>query len=83
MVGEHLDLSSNPGEPDDAHQTVDRGTAAGRPFLGIRFNCCDVYARIYANEAFTAFRGHCPKCAKPVWVRIAYGGSDSRFFDVG
>jgi hypothetical protein len=83
MVGEHLDLSSEPDEPDGADQTVDRGTTGGRPFLGIRFHCCDVYARIYADEALTAFRGHCPKCAKPVWVRIAHGGSDSRFFDVG
>jgi len=82
MVGEHLDLSSNPDDSDDAHRAGERGMSGRRPFLGVRFHCCDVYARIYADEAFTAYSGHCPKCAKPVRVRIGPGGSDSRFFDV-
>jgi hypothetical protein len=83
MVGEHLDLTSGPGEPDDVREEGDRGSAGGRPFLGVRFLCCDVYSRIYADDARTAYRGHCPKCAKPVTVRIGVGGSDARFFDVG
>jgi hypothetical protein len=83
MVGEYLDLTSDPGNSEAGRQSGERGTTGGRSFLGVHFRCCDVYARIYADEALTAYRGHCPRCAKPVMVRIGPGGSDSRFFDVG
>jgi hypothetical protein len=83
MVGEHLDLSSDPDDSGDPHAQAEQGAIGGRPFLGVRFLCCGVYSRIYADEARTAYRGNCPRCAKPVFVRIGPGGSDSRFFDVG
>jgi hypothetical protein len=51
-----------------------------RKFLGILFACCNVYARAYINREQTAYAGRCPRCGKPVEVRIAPGGTDSRFF---
>jgi hypothetical protein len=83
MVGEHLDLSSDPDDSGEPHARAEQGSPGVRPFLGVRFLCCEVYSRIYADEERTAYRGHCPKCAKPVMVRIGVGGSDARFFDVG
>lgn len=87
MIGKHLDLSSDPNDDafrEDALPSTDK-SATGRPgrsYLGVRFRCCDVYARIYVNRDVTAYRGHCPKCSRPVSVRIGPGGSDDRFFEV-
>ncbi|MCE9608450.1 MAG: hypothetical protein K8U03_26500 [Planctomycetia bacterium] len=82
MVGENLDLSSDP-EDGDGKSRAASGHPAGRPFLGVHFVCCDVYARIYVNREATAYQGHCPKCSRAIVVKIAYGGSDSRFFEAG
>lgn len=49
-------------------------------YLGIMFNCCGVYARIYKNKDGTAYVGRCPKCLKTVKIAIGKGGTDQRFF---
>ncbi|MDA1190237.1 MAG: hypothetical protein O3A46_00975 [Candidatus Poribacteria bacterium] len=51
-----------------------------RPFLGIRFDCCGVYQRIYLNKAKTAFVGWCPRCTKRLEVKVSKDGSKNRFF---
>jgi hypothetical protein len=80
MPGEHLDIT------DDA-PTWRKEDAAysklGRNFVGVHFKCCDVYIRVYVNSNRTAYDGNCPKCAKPVKLRIAPGGTDARFFTAG
>jgi hypothetical protein len=54
-----------------------------RPFLGILFRCCDVYGRIYRTPAGDAYHGRCPKCLRPIRVRVdPDGGIDARFFEV-
>jgi hypothetical protein len=80
LAGEHVDLSSEmptgkPSRPTDA--------TALRPYLGIRFACCQAYSRIYINAEGTAFEGRCPRCARPVTARIDPEGTDERFFTVG
>ncbi len=51
-----------------------------RPWVGIRFDCCGVYTRIYRNPEATAYTGQCPRCGKKVRLKVGDGGTDSRFF---
>ena len=79
MAGEQLDLSSS--ADDDSRRPG--GTSDPRPFLGVHFRCCDVYARIYLARERAAYQGHCPRCLRPLLVRIGPHGSDARFFEAG
>ena len=49
-------------------------------FLGVHYECCNVYARAYVNKEKTAYTGSCPRCGKRVKVAIGPGGTDNRFF---
>ncbi len=50
-------------------------------FLGIMFNCCSVYSRIYKNKEGTAYIGRCPKCMRMIRIPVGKGGTDNRFFN--
>lgn len=73
-LGQNLDLTVN----FDSAETPKNSLR--RPFLGIHFRCCGVYARIYLNRNSTAYEGRCPKCLRPVRVGIAPHGTSARFF---
>jgi hypothetical protein len=51
-----------------------------RKFIGLHFDCCNKYSRIYVNRMGTAYEGMCPGCYRPVRIRIGEGGVDTRFF---
>ena len=51
-----------------------------RQFLGIWFDCCHVYGRLYKNKAGTMYSGRCPRCLRSVRVRVGEGGTNQRFF---
>ena len=55
-------------------------TEGKRSYLGIMFECCGVYARIYKNKEGTAYVGRCPRCLKQVRIRVGEGGTSCRFF---
>lgn len=55
---------------------------AGRPYLSVRFACCNVYLRIYRSADGSSYRGRCPRCGKPVSFAVGPGGTDARFFVV-
>ena len=51
-----------------------------RKFLGVHYQCCNVYARAYINRENNAYKGMCPRCGKQVAFRVGKGGTSSRFF---
>lgn len=51
-----------------------------RRWIGIHFECCGVYTRIYVNRDRTAYEGCCPKCLRAVRVKIGPGGTSNRIF---
>ncbi len=50
----------------------------GRDSLGVMFECCQVYRRIFKRADGTAYEGRCPRCRRMVRVLVGKGGSDSR-----
>jgi hypothetical protein len=79
MPGETFDATSDALGPAP---TRDGDALAARKFVGVKFECCATYARIYINREETAYVGNCPRCAKQLRLRIGPGGTDSRFFTV-
>ena len=50
-------------------------------YLGIMFNCCNTYGRIYKNKEGKAYVGRCPKCMRSIKIPIGEGGTSQRFFN--
>jgi hypothetical protein len=51
-----------------------------KKFLGIMFECCNVYSRIYKNRQGTAYEGRCPRCLRRARILIGAEGISTRFF---
>ncbi|MBA2116600.1 hypothetical protein [Bremerella alba] len=75
---DRLDVTNEP-ESGQPRQNAEQGRKS-RPFLGVKFDCCSIYSRIYQNKDGTHYIGNCPKCAKQIRIRIGQGGSGNRFF---
>jgi hypothetical protein len=67
---------------NDADPTPTGAVKPGRPFLSVKFACCNVYCRIYRNNDGSRYEGRCPKCGRPVRFLVGHGGTESRFFVV-
>jgi hypothetical protein len=66
---------------EDPTGQSDSSGLANRSWIGIHFNCCGVYTRVYRNAEGTAYRGRCPRCGRPVTLRVGPDGTSARFFE--
>lgn len=57
----------------------DRGEAR-RPYIGVYFECCGVYLRIYRRPEQREYSGRCPRCLREVRVRVGPQGTTARMF---
>lgn len=65
-------------EPEESNS---RPASMDRPFVGVVFRCCGVYARIYRNRRGSAYEGYCPRCGGKLRIPIGPNGTDARFFE--
>lgn len=56
------------------------GQPTERPWIGIHFQCCGVYTRVYREPRAASYEGRCPKCAARVSLRVGPDGVASRVF---
>lgn len=76
MKGKSLDVTSEP----IAHSASPNPEEADAGFLGVTFECCGAYARVYRNRAGDAYEGRCPRCLRPIRFGIGPGGTSNKFF---
>lgn len=80
METPRLDLSNLPNSTRDSSREQ-ASQPKSRPFLGIRFDCCRTYGRIYKSDTGMYYKGRCPKCMKKIKVMVGSGGTGNRFFN--
>ena len=51
-----------------------------RRYIGVHFECCGVYARIYRQPNGMCYFGRCPRCLRAVMVRVGPHGTSARLF---
>ena len=51
-----------------------------RKWIGMHFECCGVYTRIYRGEGADAYVGYCPRCHRQARIRVGTGGTHHRLF---
>ena len=66
--------------PIDIYDNPADRPADQRPYIGILFECCGVYARVYRQPDQRVYAGRCPRCLCPVRVRVGKDGVATRIF---
>jgi hypothetical protein len=51
-----------------------------RLWVGIQFECCGVYKRVYRDPDVPLYEGQCPQCGRKITMRVGPDGVNSRIF---
>ncbi|HKQ47729.1 MAG TPA: hypothetical protein VJZ71_06655 [Phycisphaerae bacterium] len=51
-----------------------------RPWIGIHFECCGVYARVYRRREERQYLGRCPSCGRALRVLVRADGVKAKVF---
>lgn len=63
-----------------AGQPLPPADRPSRRYIGILFECCGVYQRVYRREGQRVYEGRCPRCLRSVRVRVGPDGTEQRLF---
>lgn len=75
-----LDMYDESFDNQEDEEETESNTRENK-YLGIMYNCCGIYGRIYKNKEGTAYIGRCPKCMRSIRVAVGSGGTEQRFFN--
>lgn len=65
---------------DDATRRPAEPAGSPRPYIGVQFDCCGVYVRIYRAPEADEYSGRCPRCGAVVTAKVGPGGTSQRIF---
>ena len=60
----------------------ERPATPNRPYIGVHFECCGVYTRVYRRPSEMQYICRCPRCLRAVTVKVGAEGTSDRFFTV-
>lgn len=61
-----------------------KGGDGAKPFLGVLFECCNIYRRIYLHHSGAFYFGQCPKCGRSIRFEVDdRKGKKTRFWKAG
>ena len=66
-----------------ARAMSDKPERKKRDFIGVQFDCCKTYTRVYLKDGGRSQIAHCPKCGKPFTIRFSPSGTDDVFWIAG
>lgn len=71
-IGRHLDVTDLDvsSEGDGAAHSRD----GERMWVGVYYECCDAYSRVYRRREDLCYRGRCPRCGASVSIRVGPSG---------
>ena len=76
-LGRHLDITDL--DDDRIRRGADSASGgAGRLWVGIFYECCDAYARVYRRRDEMHYEGRCPECGASVTIRVGPNGIRAR-----
>jgi len=51
-----------------------------RHWIGVMFECCSIYSRLYRAPDARVYRGRCPGCLRTLHLPLGEDGTESRQF---
>ncbi len=68
---------TEPGPETPGQGSENQGS---RPYIGISFECCNIYVRVYRKPEDMHYRARCPRCLREARLRVGPGGTSARMF---
>ena len=75
-LGKHLDITDLDAEGKTPR--TDTATSTHRVWVGVYYECCAAYARVYRRPDDLRYHGRCPECGAAVSIRVGPNGIAAR-----